>query len=129
MLVFPLKMRPVANQLKYISLWGILLSSLIGCKPSPISIAQISEQKTGKNVYITGKVVHLAPFVDNAAYQVEDMTGKIWVVTTDTPPELGQKIKIESKIKYQSLPFADRELGDFYLIELKQLELPTDDSN
>ena len=126
MLVFSLKFRPVANKLKYISLWGILLSSSIGCEPSPISIAQVSEQKIGKNVYITGKVVHLAPFVDRAAYQVEDKTGRVWVVTTNTPPKLGQNIRIESKIEYQSLPFADRELGDFYLIELKQLELPTE---
>ena len=131
MIVFPLKFKPVVNKLKYISLWGILLSSLslIGCEPSAISIAQISDRKIGKNAYITGKVVHLAPFVDNAAYQLEDTTGKIWIVTTNTPPKLGQDITIKSKISYQSLPLEEQELGDFYLVELERLKLPIDDSN
>ena len=114
------RFKPVLNQLKYISLWGILLSILIGCKPSQISIAQISEKKVGKTVYLTGKVVHLAPFVDNAAYQIEDSTGRTWVVS-DKKPALGQRITIEGKIEYQSLPFAERELGDFYVVELEQL--------
>ena len=122
MLVSRLKFKPVLNTLKYISLWGILLSSLIGCKPPQISIEQISDKKVGKTVYLTGKVVHLAPFVDNAAYQIEDPTGRAWVVTTITPPKLGQKISIKGKIEYRSLPFAKRELGDFYLIELEKLE-------
>lgn len=125
MLVSHVKFKPVLNTLKYISLWGILLSSLIGCKPSQISIEQISARKVGKTVYLTGKVVHLAPFVDNSAYQIEDLTGQAWVVTTTKPPKVGQEISIKGKIEYQSLPFAQQELGDFYIVELEQLELAT----
>ena len=120
MLIYHLRFKPVLNTLKYISLWGTLLSILIGCKPSQISIAQISEKKVGKTVYLTGKVVHLAPLVDNAAYQIEDSTGRTWVVSDKEVPPLGQTITIEGKIEYQSLPFAERELGDFYVIELEQ---------
>ena len=122
MLVSYCKFKPVFNTLKYISLWGILLSSLIGCKPSQISADQISVKKVGKTVYLQGKVVHLAPFVDNSAYQIEDPTGKTWVVTGEKLPKLGQKIRIKGKIEYQSLPFAEQELGDFYLVELEKLE-------
>ena len=121
MLIFQLRFKPVFNQLKYISLWGILLSILIGCKPSLISIAQISEKKVGKTVYLTGKVVHLAPFVDNAAYQIEDSTGRTWVVSDREVPALDRRITIKGKIEYQSLPFAERDLGDFYVVELEQL--------
>ena len=74
-------------------------------------------------------ILQLAPFVNNAAYQVEDTTGKIWVVTNNAPPKLGQNISIKSKIEYQSLPFAEEELGDFYLLELEQLELPVKEDN
>jgi len=123
MLISIFKFKPVINSLKYISLWGILLGSLIGCEPSTTSIAQIPAKKSGKNVYITGKVVHIAPLLNNAAYQVEDATGKIWVVTENKPPQLGQKVNLKSKIEYQSLPFAGGDLGDFYLIELEQLPL------
>ena len=127
MLISYLKFKPVINTLKYISLWGILLSSLIGCEPSPVAIAQITEKKIGKNVYITGKVVHIAPLVDNFAYQVEDATGKIWVVTANKPPQFGQTIYIKSEIKYQSLPFAEGDFGGFYSLELEQLPLPVDE--
>ena len=129
MLVSRLEFKPAIDKIKGISLWGILLSSLIGCGTSPISIEQISEKKIGRNVYITGKVVHLAPFVDNAAYQVEDATGKIWVVTEKDPPIRDRPIHLKGKIQYQSLPFDRQELGDFYLIELEQLEPPVKNSN
>lgn len=119
MLVPHFQVKSVINQLKYFSLWGILVSSLIACQASPILIEQVSQKQIGKTVYLTGKVVHLAPFVDNAAYQLADSTGKIWVVTQELP-QLGKEITIKGKIKHQSLPFEGQELGDFYLIELEQ---------
>jgi hypothetical protein len=112
------------SKLRQISFWAILLLVLLGlfgCRSSLIMIEEVSPQKVGKTVYLTGKVVHLAPFIGNGAYQMEDETGKIWVVTTQTLPQWNQQIKIKGKIEYQSLPFAQQELGDFYLVELEQL--------
>jgi hypothetical protein len=112
------------SKLRQISFWAILLLVLLGlfgCRSPLIMIEEVSPQKVGKTVYLTGKVVHLAPFIGNGAYQMEDGTGKIWVVTTQTLPQWNQQIKIKGKIGYQSLPFAQQELGDFYLVELEQL--------
>ena len=120
-----LKLKLVKNNLTkfgYISLAGILIGNVVGCQASLITVKEVTERKIGKTVYLNGKVVHLAPFVGNAAYQLEDSTGKIWIVTSQTPPKVGQKIEVKGKIKYQSLPFDEREWGDFYLIELEQLE-------
>ena len=128
MLVFHLKFKPVLNMLKYISLWGILMSILTGCEPPQISVEQISTKKVGKVVHLKGKVVRLAPFVASSAYQVEDVTGKVWVVTQKNSPQLDQIINIKGKIEYQSLPFAEQELGDFYLVELEQLDSAIADS-
>ncbi|BAZ43235.1 hypothetical protein NIES4102_02350 [Chondrocystis sp. NIES-4102] len=127
MLTKNLKFQPVTSKLKYISLWATLMGSLISCQTPLISIKQISESKIGKTVYITGKVVHLAPFIDNTAYQIEDNTAKIWVVTTQSAPKLDHTISIKGKIAYQSLPFAEQELGDFYIIELEQLDTLVND--
>ena len=124
----PLKFKPTINKLKYISFWGILLSSLSSCATPQISIDEISDRKIGKTVYLTGKVIHSAPFINDAAYQLEDTTGKIWIVTKQLP-QLGQKITVKGKIEYQSLPFAQQELGDFYLIELEQSVTAIDDGN
>ena len=61
-----------------------------------------------------------APFINTAAYQIQDKTGSVWVVTQQTPPAIEQKIAIKGKIQYQSLPLAQQELGDFYIQELEQ---------
>ena len=122
MLISNLRFNAVTGKLWHISLWAILLGSLVSCKTSFTSIEQISSKQLGKTVYLTGKVVHLAPFVDNAAYQIEDATGKIWVITTHPTLKLGQQISIKGKIEHQSLPFAEQELGELYVVELEQLE-------
>ena len=105
---------------KHISLLTILLASLFGCQAPVITVEQIPAKKVGKTVYLTGKMVRQAPFLNNAAYQLEDSTGKVWVVT-DKLPTSEQQINIKGKIQYQSLPFAEQELGDFYIVEIEQL--------
>ncbi|MGL5940615.1 MAG: hypothetical protein ACRC2S_09545 [Waterburya sp.] len=128
MLVDNLRFERVTSKLKYISLWGLLLSSLTACQPPLISIEQISDSKVGKTVYLTGKVIHLAPLIDNAAYQLEDTTGKIWVITSQSSPQIGQALTIKGKIAYQSLPFAGQDFGDFYIVELEQSDTLINDN-
>ena len=113
-----LKFKPVTT-IKHI-LWIPLLCSLVGCRALQISTQDISS-KIGKTVYLTGNVVHLAPLVDRTAYQIEDATGKAWVVTATEPPIQGQHINIKGTVQYQSLPFAEQELGSFYVVELERI--------
>ena len=120
MLIPNLSFTPVLNKLKQI-IWVTPILILFGCRTSSIAIEDIAERKVGKTFYLQGKVIHQAPFLDNSAYQLEDSTGKIWVVTTQNPPPLDRQVQIKGKIQYQSLPFSERELGDFYLIELEQI--------
>lgn len=119
MLISHSKFRSVFVRLKQISLGVTLLASLVGCQTPVITIKE-SPKKVDKTVYLTGKVIRLAPFLGNAAYQIEDATGKIWVVTTQIP-QSNQQINIKGKVKYQSLPIAEQELGDFYLVELERV--------
>jgi hypothetical protein len=120
MLIDNFKFKPV-TLIKYI-MWLLLPSSLLSCRPTLIAIEDISTKKIDKTVYLSGNVVHVAPLVDRAAYQIEDATGSIWVVTPQEPPEPGQQIDIKGKIQHQSLSFAEGQLGDFYVVELEQLD-------
>ncbi|MBE9047370.1 hypothetical protein IQ255_23715 [Pleurocapsales cyanobacterium LEGE 10410] len=126
MLISNLRFRPVLGILRQACLQVMLLGSLIGCQASLISVEEIAPKKVGRTIYLTGKVVHLAPFIDRAAYQIEDATGKIWIVTDQDLPQLNRQISIKGKVEYQSLPVAEQELGDFYVVELEQLESPSD---
>jgi hypothetical protein len=123
MLLFNLGIALVRNKLFYFTIGAILVTQLWGCQPAMITIDEIAPSKNGKIVYLTGKVIHLAPFVGEGAYQLQDSGGKIWIVTQDTLPAKNDRIKIKGKIEYQSLPFADDDLGDFYLVELERLPL------
>ena len=117
---------PVHGKSCYWLLLGTTLVSLIGCQPSLIEIETIKQKKSGKVVYLAGKVISTAPFIDTAAYQIQDDTGRVWVVTEQDFPPVDREIAIKGKIQYQSLPFAEQELGDFYIQELEQLETPLD---
>ncbi len=127
MLISSLRFRLIVDKLKGIIPWITLLLSLISCRSSLISVEEISQQNIDQTVHLTGKVVHVSPLIDRAAYQIEDATGKIWVVTTQNPPELGKSLSLKGKIQYQSLPFAKQELGELYLVELEQLPIPLDE--
>jgi hypothetical protein len=122
MLFFPIA--PVKKKLSYFGILVMLLGSLISCQPSLIEIGTIKDKRKGKVVYLTGKVTQVAPFVDNGAYQLQDDTGGVWIVTESNLPSFGKVISIKGKIQYQSLPLGDRDLGDFYIIELEKLALP-----
>lgn len=118
------KFKPVTS-IKHISLWILLSCSLVSCRASQIYIRDISS-KIDKTVYLTGEVVHLAPLIDRTAYQIEDTTGKAWVVTATEPPIYGEQIDIKGKVQYQTLPFAEQELGSFYVVELERID-PNDE--
>lgn len=127
MLISSLRFRLIVDKLKGIIPWVTLLVSLVSCRSSLISVEEISQQNIDQTVHLTGKVVHVSPLIDRAAYQIEDATGKIWVVTTQNPPELGKSISLKGNIQYQSLPFAKQELGELYLVELEKLPIPLDE--
>lgn len=112
------------KRIKFLT-WGIvtiLLGSLASCGTPEITIEEIPQRESGRMVYLTGKVTQSAPFIDGAAYQLEDKTGKIWVVSDKKLPQLNRDLAIKGEIQYQSLPIAQQEFGDFYVIELERLE-------
>ena len=85
------------------------------------SISNIPKKKTGRTIYVKGKVTHRSPFLGSAAYQLQDDTDKVWVFTSNTLPTQGDEVFIKGKVQHKSLPIAEQELGEFYLVELQQL--------
>ena len=80
-------------------------------------------QKYSK-VYVRGTVKQVVPFVGNAAYELEDSTGNIWVFTSTIPaPKSGEEVLIQGQVKYQSIPISGQEFGEVYIEQVKRLEL------
>ncbi len=117
--------------LRNTGIFSIVVAGLVGCQQlsdfgietfllTPISA--IEQKKDGTQVYLQGSVIHQAPFLGSGAYQLEDDSGSVWIVTTAPLPPIGEKVLIKGKVQYESLPLGDRDWGEFYILELKQLE-------
>jgi hypothetical protein len=96
---------------------GIKGNNLIfGSNVTPIKEIQAKQDKQG-TVYIQGKVERQVPLLKRRAYQINDSTGKIWVVTNQSDLQPGKDIVIKGKVRYQSIPLAGQEFGEVYIEE------------
>jgi len=102
------------------SLSLVLASGFFSCGNLPLSqlnlgfnVASISDiqqkRQVDSEVYLRGKVENRAPFVGNAAYQLQDGTGTIWVLTNQALPQLGDEVLL-------------KDLGEVYVEEMEQLK-------
>ena len=118
----------------------LMMFTLMGCNSGiaiPIlgirPVNQIRNlHKHGKNnhqVYVQGKVSQQAPFLGSGAYQLQDKTGTIWVVTERELPQIGEQVFLKGNLQYQSIPINGQELGEFYLLELEQLQSASETEN
>ncbi|WP_275571008.1 DNA-binding protein [Kamptonema sp. UHCC 0994] len=90
------------------------------------SIADIQQKRQLESqVYLKGKVESRAPFLGTGAYQLQDNTGNIWVVTKQTVPQTGEEIFIKGLVRYKGITFKElpaKDLGEVYIEEIEQLK-------
>lgn len=68
-------------------------------------------------VYIQGKVEKQVPLLQRRLYQINDSTGKIWVITNQTGLREGDQVVIKGQLRYQNIPLGGKEYGEVYLEE------------
>ena len=112
---------------------GVACSNPIASQPSlntlisQWSITNISQllQTRPQNTLVTlrGKVQAIAPLVGTSAYQLEDASGKIWVLTSNPNlPKVGDIILIKGQTRYESILVAGQDRGELYIQEQEILE-------
>ncbi|MDJ0599744.1 MAG: DNA-binding protein [Crocosphaera sp.] len=119
------------------AIFSLLVGGMLGCtplnhlglaQPSITPIGEISSQPSTEStseeqiVYLEGKVVDHAPFLDRGSYQLEDDTGTVWVLTNDPLPQTGETVQITGKVTYQSIPLGGQDVGELYILEVEKLE-------
>lgn len=114
----------------------ILASGFFSCGNLPMSqlnlgfnVASIGDvqqkRQVDAEVYLRGKVENRAPFVGNAAYQLEDGTGSIWILTKQELPQLGDEVLLKGEVRYKSITLKElvgKDLGEVYVEEMEQLK-------
>ena len=93
------------------------LAPLAGCKGGAEPISHILASPTSyadKDVTIAGRVTRVfdpsAGLVGLAAYQVEDKTGKIWVITHGGAPSPGEEVGVKGRVR-QDFSLGNELLG------------------
>lgn len=89
---------------------------------SVTNIAAIQPGGLSSTVYLKGRVESLAPFLGSGAYELQDATGKIWVIAPKTLPAKGDEVVIKGEVRQQSIPIDGQEAGEVYIQEQEQLE-------
>ena len=86
----------------------------IGVDTTPIGELTPKQDKT--MVYVRGKVTKQVPLLqDERLYQLDDSTGKIWILTHNTNWQVGQEVTTKGKINYEEIPIADKDFSEIYL--------------
>jgi hypothetical protein len=101
----------------------LLLVGLTGCSllaqigvPVVRPIAQVqAEPQVGRTVHIEGTVVDRVPLINQQIYQLQDHSGKIWVLTNQTSLRTGDRVRVRGKVRFQSISIAGQELGEVYI--------------
>lgn len=73
-------------------------------------------------VYLQGKVAHRVPLLESQMYQLQDASGRIWVLTDQKDLQLDDKVLIKGNVRYQSIPLVGKDFGEVYVQEQQQLE-------
>ncbi len=108
-------------QLSFIS----LLAGLTSC--SGVTAVQDVQAHPQRNwltstVYLKGQVSDRVPLINAQVYQLQDSTGKIWVLTNKSTPKIGDRVYIKGQVRYEKIPISGQEFGEAYIEEQQQLD-------
>lgn len=106
-----------------------LITGLFSCSvfqgmatPTVTPIVNLPPQAQVETVYLRGRVTNIAPFLEGGAYQIQDETGSIWVITSETLPPKGNEVILEGQLQFESIPLAGQDMGELYVREIKKLD-------
>lgn len=92
----------------------LVLFVVYGCN-SYVHISEIREDPQkyqDKQVTVRGKVIETfaLPFLHKGMYQIDDDTGKIWILSQDTVPFRGEEVTVNGTIK-SAITINDQTFG------------------
>ncbi|MDB9459794.1 hypothetical protein PN480_02805 [Dolichospermum circinale CS-1225] len=85
----------------------------IGANVTPIQ--KISQKNQDTTIYIQGTVEKTAPLIKKKAYQINDSTGKIWIITNQGNFRVGENVVLKGNVQYKKISLAGKEYGGIYL--------------
>jgi hypothetical protein len=98
---------------------ALLVGSLVltSCAPT-VEISSLTPQSANQSVQVTGKVITIAPMLNQVAYELEDKNGNsIWILTRKTPPKVESEVTASGTVKFDSIAQDNLEIAQIYIEE------------
>lgn len=90
----------------------------LGLGNNVINIRDAKSSQTQGTVRLQGQVTDIVPLMEPwQAYQLQDNSGAVWVITSQSGLRKADRLLIKGNLRYQSIPLERQELGDFYVEE------------
>ncbi|MEL7359858.1 MAG: hypothetical protein AAFN40_25405 [Cyanobacteria bacterium J06560_6] len=89
------------------------LPRLVGRSVVPID--SLMSERVDESVAIKGTVAQRVAILEGWLYQVQDDTGKLWVLADHTAPEVGQLATVEGTLRYEAIVVGEIDAGEVYL--------------
>ncbi len=101
-----------SHRASFIVILFISIFGLAGC-PSRTTVSKINSDPGryhNKEVGIVGRVTESYGALGQGAYELDDETGRIWVVTERGVPSKGARVGVKGQV-YNGFTFAGRNFG------------------
>jgi hypothetical protein len=81
---------------------------------TPVSALQ-SAPATNSTIYVKGSVGAIVPLLEGTVYELQDATGKVWILTKQPPPKPGEEVTIQGTVRYKPITINGKEQGSIYI--------------
>ncbi|HEY9845345.1 MAG TPA: hypothetical protein V6D03_04025 [Candidatus Caenarcaniphilales bacterium] len=112
------------------SVLALLLITLVSCSrlaQMGIGITDVQDVKQqwqhDSTVYIQGAVSNQVQLLESWAYQVQDKTGAIWVLTKQPVPARANHVLLKGRVRYQAITTDSQDLKEAYIVEEVRLKI------
>lgn len=87
---------------------------LTSCAPT-VEVSTLKPQSVNQSVQVTGKVIAIAPMLNQVMYELEEKGQSIWILTRQTPPKLGTQVTVSGKVRFESIALDKSEIAHLYI--------------
>jgi uncharacterized protein YdeI (BOF family) len=85
--------------------------------PKTVQALKQDQPETGASVVLEGQILQRVPLLEGWLYELEDSTGRIWVLTGSSEPIVGESARVEGVLNYEQILVDGMDMGEYYLQE------------
>ncbi|MEM8806944.1 MAG: hypothetical protein AAGF01_13035 [Cyanobacteria bacterium P01_G01_bin.38] len=75
------------------------------------------DTKPDQTVELEGIIRQRVPLLEGWIYELEDETGRIWVLTEVSEPALDETARVSGTVQYEQILIGDVDIGEYYVQE------------